>query len=444
MSVYRANKHILQLEELCAPKLVLLYGAGELGKWTVQHFMQTGINIIAFIDQRKKGKWENLPIYSIQEARQLFRGDNIVVVVCIANQTVFYDVRSTLQESGFKQVYSYDCLDWILVDSEKCYCKELFHYARLFPNGLAQCCNWGENRVFIPELFSEGRSFAESCERYLDKLEYYFDNAKEGRIPLFCANCPYLEKWPVNETDNKITAISFAASVSCNLRCVYCTAITPANRVRQPYDAKQYGEMFLELLENLEKKQNFTLGATISFAGGEISTQPIKHALYRFAQSHPQFRYEFLTNCVVYDEGISELLAISKENYILCDIDAGCRNSYMLVKGFDYFNCVVRNIRSYVKAGAVLLKYIVIPDYNTSDADYTGTLELLSDFGISSLVLSWDVQRSYDTYSERRALYEIAHFMKMLYDNGINVSLEPTVFSRRQISQINALAKTEK
>ena len=412
---------------------VLCYGGGQMGAWVGNYLMRLGIPVVGYIDKKRTGKLNNLPIFSIEETREFFDG-TIPIIITIADSNIHDVIRNELNIAGFKNIFSYDSINWITVPSDKCYCNSLFHDVLLFTNGFAQCCNWGDNRVFIPELFDRSKSFEESCTNYIRKRKYYLNQAAKGEVPLYCANCPYLEKRDeLGDADNSVEFISFAVTASCNLECVYCTAVEPKLRANLFYDAKGYGELFVQLISQLHEKNVIGKNAHISFAGGEISIHPVKEKFFQFAKAHPEYRYSFLSNCVIYDSSISQILQIDEKNFVMCDIDAGTRDTYALIKGHDYFDAVIESIKKYRSYGKVVLKYIIIPYFNTSERDYDGTLELLKQFDIKSMILSWDVQRQYDSYLERRALYDVARLKKMIESHNMNAVIEPTVFDKRQL-----------
>lgn len=408
-----------------------------MGAWIGRYLVHLGISVAGYIDKRRTGKLENLPIFSIEEASHSFDG-RIPIIITIADSSIHGEIQQELNGVGFKNIFSYDCINWITVPSSKSYCSSLFHDVRLFVNGLAQCCNWGDNRVFIPEMFDKSKSFEESCKNYIKKRNYYLSRAVQGEVPLYCKNCPYLEERnEIQDANESIKFISFAATASCNLECVYCTAVEPKLCANHPYDTKGYGLLFMQLITQLRKSNRIGKGAHISFAGGEISIQPVKEKFFQFAEDNPEFYYSFLSNCVVYDPSISKILQRDKENFVVCDVDAGLKETYALIKGHDYFETVIENLKKYRIHGNVVLKYIVIPYFNTGEGDYNGTLELLKKLDIKRLVLSWDVQRKYDAYLERRTLYDIARLRKLIESNGISAVIEPTVFNKRQLRIID-------
>ena len=125
----------------------------------------------------------------------------------------------------------------------------------------------------------------------------------------------------------------------------------------------------------------------------------------------------------------------------MCDLDAGTPESYLLMKGFNFFDKVVENLGRYAQNGRVILKYIVMPGFNTTREDYLGMIKLLKKLGLTELLLSQDHLHTMDLYTERRSIFEVARFKKLLAENGIEGVLFPDSFSIRQARLVERFYK---
>lgn len=434
----------LSLKDFMAPHQVLCYGAGLIGQVVLDPYLQAGINVVGFIDKNKRGTVKTAlstsPIYSIDAAVETF-GKNIVVIITVGNSRFYPEITADLVAAGISEqnIYDREFSSWMTVPSSKCYCKSLFGHALLLTNALAKCCFWGENRCFHAEMLDPDVPFEQLVKEYTDKTRYYYEKARMGEVPLYCSGCPHLESKPL-ESLPLLDSITFAPSVQCNIKCIYCVAMLETDVSKEAYDAKGYGELFLSMLSYLDRNKLIAPGGRISFAGGEISVSPKKRELLDFAADHPEYRYSFLSNCVVYDEAISDILARDPDNYVMCDLDAGTPETYYLVKGYHYFDRTVANVGKYARSGQVYLKYIVLPGINTGLEDLLGTVEILKKLGITELRLAVDHHHHpSDPYAERQTTLAIVRFMKILEENDIQYSFFEDSFNTKQVNMINRL-----
>lgn len=95
------------------------------------------------------------------------------------------------------------------------------------------------------------------------------------------------------------------------------------------------------------------------------------------------------------------------------------------MKGFNRFDVVRENLKKYAQYGTVKLKYIVLPGWNDSQADYEGTIALMESLGLKELILSMEfgLSRDGDRMHVREALYAAARFMALLEREGMQAAL---------------------
>lgn len=435
----------LWLEDFQEPNRVLCYGAGTVARYAIESYLCAGMNVAGFIDRNKKGTVETsrgaLPIHTIDGALAAF-GKDVSIIVTIESRTVYEQVREDLIAAGFSagRIFDHTISSWLTVPSLKCWCRDLFTSVRLAHNSIMKCCMWGENRNFSMEPLERGVPYEQALQNCVDKIEHYYERARAGEVPLYCAGCPFLED---RELDGfpKVQTVVFAVSAHCNLECSYCyfTGMRNGQMEEFPYSAARYGELFQSMLRYLREKDMLAPNVHINYAGGEISIHPGRKALLSMAEE-PDYECYMFTNCVVYSEEVAQALSGNARNAVMCDLDAGTRESYMLVKGFDYFDQVVENLRKYARRGKVILKYIVLPGMNTSMEDYLGTVRLLKELKLEELILSRDYMLSLDFQEERRVLFEVARLRNVLAENGIRGIIDgiesitgADSFSERQI-----------
>lgn len=435
----------LRLEDFQAPNKVLCYGAGLIGRMVVDSYRRLGIHIVGFIDKYKQGtvktEFGALPIYSIDTAVHTF-GKELKVVITISNTKDFPEIVSSLTAAGVEKscVVDWSFINWVTVPSAKCYCESLFGTTQLGSGSFIQCCYWGENRSFNVETLEPGTPPEQIAQNYVEKLRHYHKKALEGEVPAYCVGCPHLEDRPV-EKEIRLKNVYFSATAHCNAECIYCSGVLETDLKKLPYDAKGYGKLFFSTLRYLDDCGLLAPDVRIGYAGGEISVSPARKELLDFALKHPQYQHKFLSNCIVYNEGIAQALAQNPKSELMCDLDAGTPESYLLMKGFNFFDKVVENLGRYAQNGRVILKYIVMPGFNTTREDYLGMIKLLKKLGLTELLLSQDHLHTMDLYTERRSIFEVARFKKLLAENGIEGVLFPDSFSIRQARLVERFYK---
>ena len=68
-------------------------------------------------------------------------------------------------------------------------------------------------------------------------------------------------------------------------------------------------------------------------------------------------------------------------------------------------------------------------------------IKLLKKLGLTELLLSQDHLHTMDLYTERRSIFEVARFKKLLAENGIEGVLFPDSFSIRQARLVERFYK---
>jgi len=433
----------LRYEEFTVPDKVLLYGGGGLFKGVAPYMLACGISLAGIIDTKKSGTEKiggrEVPYYSIQRAWETF-GAQALIVITIADEAVLGKVRQDLVQTGFldERIFDFNVWTYLTRPSEKSYCPYLGGYLQFMQCGLSACCNTGVVDAYLCEWFAAGRPIEKSVENFLEKRLYYLEEAKKGRIPLYCWNCSFLSSEKPAE-DVKISQFIISDHAFCNADCVYCSDACSVSRPSVGWDAAERYEAIVQTLENLRQRDLLDKRALVQLAGGEITIHPYKKQLYEAAKKFPHLEIQIFSNCFLYDEEIADLLSRNSRSFLQCDLDAGTPETYIKVKGFHKFYVVKENLKKYAQHGNVKLKYLVLPGWNDTDADYEGTVELLRDLGLTELQLSPEsrASRENDRFVIREILFAVARFMKALEENGIQVILSDVFWQK----QHKAIAK---
>ena len=441
----------LKAEDFMAPNPVLCYGGGGAFLGVAPYMDVCGINLVGVIDAEKRGTIKagskTLPFLTLQEAMEIY-GTDVIVIITIANEQVFRQVKQTLVEHGFSEVRIFDLniWTWLTTPSEKSYCKNLWRYLQFFPAALSKCCNTGVVDAFLCEWFIDGRPLQESMDVFLKKHLYYIEESKQGRIPLYCRNCNFLTQTPA-EADEKIHEFIISDHAFCNADCVYCCDACTIPRRETGATVEDRYAAILYALERLQQERMLDEKCTVQLAGGEITVNPYKERIYettkRVLGRAPELQLQVFSNCFIYDQEIADLLLLGKNSFLRCDLDAGTPETYIKVKGFNKFNIVRENLKKYAQHGAVKLKYVVLPGWNDTQADYEGTVRFLKELGLGEMMLSLEfgLSRDGDRMHIREALFAAARLMAMLEQNGIQAILPAAFWKKEHLTIVKRLCR---
>lgn len=434
----------LRTEDFMAPNPVLCYGGGGAFQSVAKYMVACSINIVGVIDANKQGSIvicdKKLPCFSLEEAIEVY-GNQTIVIVTIANEGIFQQVKQNLLEHGFSdnKIFDFNVWTWLTVPSEKTCCRELSEYLQFMPAALSTCCKLGVVDAYLCEWFIAGRAPQTSMENYLEKRSYYMEESQKGRVPLYCKGCSFLTQ---DHGDNNQTVSRFIISdhAFCNADCVYCCDACSIPRKETGATVPERYAAILWALEQLLKRDLLNQRAVVQLAGGEITINPYKEKIYetvkRVLQRLPELQLQILSNCFIYDQEIANLLALGKSSYLQCDLDAGTPETYIKVKGFNKFDTVRENLKKYSKFGIVKLKYVVLPGWNDSQADFEGTVALLKDLKINELMLSpeFNVSRESNREKIREVLFAAARLLVLLEQNGIQGIFVDTFWKREHVA----------
>jgi organic radical activating enzyme len=179
-----------------------------------------------------------------------------------------------------------------------------------------------------------------------------------------CRGCPHLRKqqWP--RTQYPIEIVGIAHYAYCNIKCSYCFLQTqdPASFAAglKPYS-------ILPAIRALIRDKALAPHAIIDWGGGEPTSYPEFDELLELLLNHGTFHY-------IHSNG-TRLPAPMRTTrtphrvHVICSVDAGLPETYVLIKKKDYLERVWGVLSDYIRFGAaVSLKYIV-KEENAGDAD---------------------------------------------------------------------------
>lgn len=179
-----------------------------------------------------------------------------------------------------------------------------------------------------------------------------------------CRGCAHLKKqaWP--RTQYPIEIVGIANYAYCNIKCSYCFLQTQ-NPASFAAGLKPYS--ILPAIKALIRDQALAPHAIIDWGGGEPTSYPEFDELLELLLNHGTFHY-------IHSNG-TRLPATMRTTHaphrvhVICSVDAGLPETYVLIKKKDYLERVWGVLTEYVRLGvAVSLKYIV-KEENSSEAD---------------------------------------------------------------------------
>jgi len=186
----------------------------------------------------------------------------------------------------------------------------------------------------------------------------------------------------------------------CNCGCVYCARI-PSSKGKidtKPRRSEYYDMLpFLKQLyqqELLDRKELF-----VNIQGGDISVLKEFEPVVRECLKQGAREFYILSNNIKYQPIIKELIEADKTTFVT-SLDCGNRDLYRKLKRVDKFNDSVENLKKYVSGNhpeRVVVKYIVIRNFNDNTESITEFINLMSDIGIRNVDFMLDNKYINDT-----------------------------------------------
>lgn len=234
-------------------------------------------------------------------------------------------------------------------------CKDLQSSIYLAPTQVRACCQ----RFFVNGIQQGDVVLLDVEKGDLVNSETIYQ-AKRQLIKLIndnkpspCSGCPYIEKRDWDQINSLVVKhLSLEYHSICNLKCTYCS---------EEYFGGKKVQYDLSLLLK-SWTENLVLDGcdSVVWGGGEPTLDPNFKEILDIVLEKIKPKYlRFFTNSVKYSNEIQKLLD-TKKIYITTSIDAGTRETYDLIRGFDRLERVFDNLNLYVKTSAnhVTIKYI--------------------------------------------------------------------------------------
>ena len=176
--------------------------------------------------------------------------------------------------------------------------------------------------------------------------------------------------------------------MSCNAKCSYCTFAS---------QERGYKYKVLPLVQSLINKGILSKTAYVYMSGGETTISPEFEDLLSLLLSYLDSRIEIISSGIKYCKSIEDGFIMNKLNMLL-SLDSGTRETYKKIKQVDCFDVVIENLKNYIKASDnvknnVILKYIIVDDYNDNKEEIKSFIEIATSLGIKNVRLDIDYEK---------------------------------------------------
>lgn len=283
------------------------------------------------------------------------------------------------------------------------------------------CCIEGSK----PRFTNQGKDPQKGIE-YLDLTR---NGLLNGDIPLpeVCQDC-YNCKACYIYTSRKLNSFNFSFRGWCNYKCEYCSAHQP--------ELKNYDDRFslVPYLSEMEKRDMVNDIFSVLFAVGEPCLNEKRFTLYEHCQEK-QYFLDVFSNCSIFDQKLFDL-AHHTPVIIRKSFDAGTPETYRKIKGVDYYQKVLENVRHYLQAPYLALnpKYLFVPGINDNEPDIENFVQMCREMNVDFVTPVFSILD--DKYSHSKHTKKM---FKLLVDelaaNGIFTANVDTLYSENYHKQ---------
>ena len=434
---------------------IIFCGAGKWGKYLAKKAItEFYMNVVCFIDRSLSGDVEvspgvNVPCHGYDEIPGILsENEDCIIIIATRKSEFFLEIESKLINLNVQPeriVSSWnDYLSNVFVPSEKCYCLHSLNHMLIGSKALRFCCGPLNNYYLVSELplnMQNHQSLDVALSTFLERRKTTFNAAKNGLIPIMCSNCPSLEKKSLPQKQPQITfvALSFYPAV-CNADCVYCNCGFSNKQLCNPKEAKKFEihKFAAKTLTRLRQDNILSNIVTCHLTAGEVSIASDKDYILDYAIENTGDTFVISTTGIIFDQKIAYTLSANINSSLRVDMDAGTPETYLLVKGTNKFYQVFRNLKKYCEHGNVMLKYIIIPNYNDDEANFKGIVNIAKELGLKSM----NIDREYkhikrnDKFITRKILFAAAKLNIMLMNEGIEGKFRLHAWSSEHIKEV--------
>jgi pyruvate-formate lyase-activating enzyme len=405
----------------------ILYGAGGYAEKHLDSWLREGITPACFAD-KDEGKngtflcgYEVLPL---PEALARFPD---------------YDIKIAVDPRSYGKIAEYLCDCGVSQErisfAEKQYeyrygCNQLGHAFWVSDESFRLCCHY--NRKYKDYFAVPYNSAIDGLEKANKRCSEIMDLHRRG-VPGQCEGCTFLQKSLYKTQTVRDIHITQCKGDVCNLRCVYCIA-WPTMNINRQRDLKAL------LTELCTAYQGIPFNCT--FVNGEFFARGDADEILEYLEDK-ECTISFTSNGTVFSERLLKMIRSDKAKVkqIVCSLDAGTRQTYKKIRGQDYFDNVLTNLKQYSEAGLyITLKYIFLPGANDNQADFEGFANAAEHIGAKRTRITANQNEKHIPLSAE-AVEAVCGFYNMLKNRGLNVDIDTGFFNTETGGLINAKLK---
>ncbi len=229
-----------------------------------------------------------------------------------------------------------------------------------------------------------------------------------------CIGCPklYKKKWRKN-WDFKIKHINLNHLLACNLNCSYCGYVDKRGIYKHTKT-----EAIIDSIEKLEESNLISSSAEFYIGNGEPSISKDMDKLIEYIiNKKSDYKVVVQSNGTIYKEIYTKGIYANKLSLILTP-DAGSAESYLKIKGKDYFDTVWKNIKNYANETNGNIKVKVIMQNNNVE-EVKAIIRLCEQSNVKNLVV--DVDLNIRNKIGTKILSTIGEFYKIAKNKKVNI-----------------------
>ena len=396
---------------------VIFYGAGDYAQNNIHRWSGNGLIPICFIDNdENKFSTSHCGYEVLALAEAIKRYPNYELYITL-NPEKYTNTTLNLIEYGIPQdrIKYAEPYEWRLgcdlIGKDLQIADQYFHV----------CCPIGaKDRDYFSIAYDNVSDALKKCEGRCEEIIGLHKQSISGP----CEGCGYLieKAFPINNNYGSIIFSSGFKGDLCNVRCVYCSVHRNLIGRDSAIDIK-------DVLVQLIKQKNGAFHS-INFASGEFLARKDAEEIL-FYLSTKNVMVSLTSNASIFSEAFMKLINANKAGVINVSLDSGTRETYMKIKGRDYFDRVVSNLEKYASRGLLIdLKYIILPEINDNKADIDGFINIVERVNARLVYIASDMNNNH-TPLPNHALDEALLLYKKARNRGFDTRFELATFNNK-------------
>lgn len=261
------------------------------------------------------------------------------------------------------------------------------------------CCSGQIGPIYYENYSNEDIDY----ERFYNIKKEAFSMLNEQDIDKSpCKDCFYLRPMKEGDTiDATYRMLHLSHWTHCNCGCIYCARMQDSKGEIASKASKSSYYSMLPIIKKLYKnklldKENLV----VVFQGGDISVLKEFKDLVKVCLKNGLKEAYIVTNNTIYQPMVKELLK-KKKGQLITSLDAGTPETYLKIKRIDKFHSSVSNLKKYASVTngeKIVVKYIIVENYNDNIEEIYKFLDLMSSIGIKNT--EFQIENKYALFAD--------------------------------------------